>query len=199
MTSYMHEPPPPPLPYRHHPFDTAPCVCIPTPAAHAQLCVVGRLTSRMSETSLVSWSLAVITVMYLAEGAPSVFGLWGYLALIVPALAIANAALGACLQSMFTQRVPQSDLGAALGTLNVLLSASGVVGPLYGGKLMGVLGVLARPAVTAGHYAVFFVVWWVMEMRGGGAANELRSGGGGSGGGGVGDGDGSAVRRDKIE
>ena len=147
----------------------------------------------MSESSLVSWSLAVLTVMYFAEGVPTVFGLWGYLAFLVPARAIANAAVSACLQSMFTQRVPQSDLGAALGTLNVLLSASGVVGPLYGGKLMGVLGVLARPAVTSVHYAVFFVVWWAMEMRGAG----LRNGGGG-GGEGVGDGRGK-VRPDKVE
>lgn len=147
----------------------------------------------------MSWSLAVLTVMNFAEGTPTVFGLRGYLALLVPARAVANAALGACLQSMFTQRVPQSDLGAALGTLNVLLSASGVVGPVYGGKLMGVLGVLARPTVTAGHYAVFFVVWWAMEMGRGGAAKELRNGGDGSEDEGVGVGDGVAVRHDKNE
>lgn len=124
----------------------------------------------------MSCSLAVITLANLGEGAPSLFGLWGYLALLVPARSVANAALGACLQSIFTQRVPQGDLGAALGVQNVLLSASGVVGPLYGGKIMGVLGVLARPTVNAAHYAAFFVLWWVMEARRGG-----RGGGGGGG------------------
>lgn len=110
-------------------------------------------------------ALAVITLANLGEGAPSLFGLGGYLALLVPARTVANAALGACLQSIFTQRVPQGDLGAALGVQNVLLSASGVVGPLYGGKLMGHLGVLARPTVNAAHYAAFFVLWWAMEVR----------------------------------
>lgn len=109
--------------------------------------MVGRLTSWTSETSLVSLSLAVITLMNVAEGTPSLFGLRGYLAVLVPARTVANAALGACLQSIFTQRVPQGDLGAALGAQNVLLSASGVVGPLYGGRIMAVLGVTARPTV----------------------------------------------------
>lgn len=89
--------------------------------------MVGRLTSWLSETALVSCSLAVITLANLGEGTPSLVGLGGYLALVVPARAVANAALGACLQSIFTQRVPQGDLGAALGVQNVLLSASGVV------------------------------------------------------------------------
>eukprot|EP00752_Nemacystus_decipiens_P002470 g2326.t1 len=137
-----------------------------------QLYVVGRLTALISETSLVSCSLAVITLANLGEGTPSLFGLNGYLAVLVPARTVANAALGACLQSIFTQRVPQGDLGAALGVQNVLLSASGVVGPLYGGMFMGVLGVLARPTVNAAHYAAFFVLWWVMEARRGGGGTE---------------------------
>lgn len=113
--------------------------------------MVGRLISwTSSEASLVSASLAVLALMHAAEGAPSLFGLRGYLALIVPARAVGNAALGACLQSIFTQRVPPGDLGAALGAQGVLLSASGVVGPLYGGRIMAVLGVTARPMVSAG-------------------------------------------------
>lgn len=126
-------------------------------------------------------SLAVVTLANLGEGTPSLFGLVGYLAVIVPSRSVANAALGACLQSIFTQRVPQGDLGAALGVQNVLLSASGVVGPLYGGTFMGVLGVLARPTVNAAHYAAFFVLWWVMEVRRrgkGGAGAGTEAGGG---------------------
>lgn len=127
---------------------------------------MGHLTLRISEVSLVWWALAAVSLSELAEGTPSVFGLVGYLCLVVPLRVVANAALGACLQSIFTKRVPQSDLGAALGALNVLLSASGVVGPLYGGKIMGSLGVLARPSVAAAHYAAFFVFWWAIEIRG---------------------------------
>lgn len=142
---------------------------------------MGHLTSRASETALVWWSLATLTVVNFAEGTPSVFGLPGYLTLIVPTRTVANGAVSACLQSIFTQRVPQSDLGAALGTLNVLLSASGVVGPLYGGELMGALGVLARPTVTAVHYAFFFVLWWAMEVRGVGLRRPRKGVDGGCG------------------
>ncbi|CAM9471175.1 unnamed protein product [Ectocarpus fasciculatus] len=143
-----------------------------------QLYMVGRLASWASETRLVALSLAVVAVMNLAEGTPSMIGLWGYLVLLMPARTIANGTLHACLQSMFTQRVPQGDLGAALGVLNVLSSASGVVAPAYGGKLIGYLGILARPTVNAAHYAAFFVLWWVMEVARGGA--QPAEGGGGS-------------------
>ncbi|CAM9784635.1 unnamed protein product [Ectocarpus sp. 6 AP-2014] len=141
-----------------------------------QLYVVGRLASLASETHLVAMSLAVVVLMNLAEGAPSIIGFWGYLALLVPASTVAHNTLEACLQSMFTQRVPQGDLGAALGVLNVLSSASGVVAPAYGGKLIGYLGILARPTVNAAHYAAFFVLWWVMEVARGRAPAEGEGG-----------------------
>lgn len=114
---------------------------------------------------MVWCALATVTLTNLAEATPTLIGLKAYLALVVPASVVANAALGSCLQSIFTQRVPQSDLGAALGTLDVLLAASGVVGPLYGAKIMGTLGVLRRPAVTSAHYAAFCALWWYMEVR----------------------------------
>ncbi|CAB1106021.1 unnamed protein product [Ectocarpus sp. CCAP 1310/34] len=141
-----------------------------------QLYVVGRLASLGSETHLVAMSLAVVAFMNFAEGAPSIIGFWGYLALLIPARTVAHGTLQACLQSMFTQRVPQGDLGAALGVLNVLSSASGVVAPAYGGKLIGYLGILARPTVNAAHYAAFFVLWWVMEVARGGAPAEGEGG-----------------------
>ena len=174
-------PPPPPSKIKFLPF-TKPKTNPPRPRLRPrQMYVVGRLTSRTSETLLVWASLAISTVMNLAEGTPSLFGLWGYLAIVIPARGVANACLSACLQSIFTQRVPQSDLGAALGALNVLKSASGVVGPLYGARLVGAWGVLARPTLTAVHYAGFFVLWWAMEVRGA-AGGVSRGGGEGQGG-----------------
>lgn len=137
---------------------------------------VGPILSQASETTVVGYALATVTLANLAEATSSVVGLRAYLALVVPAGVVANAIIGACLASIFTQRVPQSDLGAALGTLNVLLSASGVVGPLYGGGIMGRLGLLQRPAVTAAHYAAFCVLWWVMEVRGGGRKRAVMKG-----------------------
>ncbi|CAN0508243.1 unnamed protein product, partial [Scytosiphon promiscuus] len=86
------------------------------------------------------------------------------LVLLVPLSTVANSALQACLQSILTQRIPLEDLGAALGVLNVLSSASGVLAPLYGGEIIGYLGVMARPRVNAAHYAAFFVLWYVMEV-----------------------------------
>lgn len=112
------------------------------------------------------WGIATSTLVNLAEGTAPAVGIVGYLALVVPVRSVANAALMACMQSIFTQRVPRSDLGAALSTLDVLGSASGVVGPLYGATLVGMAGVSNRANVMAAHYAVFFVFWWVTEMRG---------------------------------
>lgn len=143
----------------------------PTPPGVNQMYVVGRLTSHMSEILLVWVALATSTLMNFAEGTPSLFGLWGYLVLIIPVRALANASLMACMQSIFTQRAPQSDLGAALGALNVLQSASGVVGPLYGARLVGTWGILARPTLTAIHYAGFCLLWWAMEVRGSAGGN----------------------------
>ncbi|CAN0070555.1 unnamed protein product [Scytosiphon promiscuus] len=148
-----------------------------------QLYVVGRLVSWKSETSLVAASLGAITLTNLAEGTPAVFDFRAYLILLVPLSTVANSALQACLQSILTQRIPLEDLGAALGVLNVLSSASGVLAPLYGGEIIGYLGVMARPRVNAAHYAAFFVLWYVMEVwrRGKGRGDPKSSRAGGDG------------------
>lgn len=153
--------------------------------------MVGRLATWNSETFLVAVSLGAIILTNLAEGTPALFGFRSYLVLLVPASTVANSALQACLQSILTQRIPLEDLGAALGVLNVLSSASGVLAPLYGGELVGYLGIMARPTVNAAHYAVFFVLWWVMEVwrgdKGRRGSKLQKGGGGGSGGDGLGE------------
>ncbi|CAN0463365.1 unnamed protein product, partial [Hapterophycus canaliculatus] len=129
-----------------------------------QLYVVGRLASSNSEASLVAISLGAIALANLAEGTPGLVGFRAYLVLLVPASTVANGTLQACLQSILTQRIPLEDLGAALGVLNVVSSASGVLAPLYGGRIIGSLGIMARPTVNAAHYAVFFALWWAVEV-----------------------------------
>lgn len=132
-----------------------------------QLYAVKPLKTFFSDSFLVLLALAIFTLVNFAEATPALFGLREFVTLLVPGTVIANSFLGACLESIFTQRVPQTDLGAALGTMNVLLSASGVVGPIYGGVIVGYLGLLRRPAVYCAHFAAFFALWWVMELRGG--------------------------------
>lgn len=116
---------------------------------------------------ILSWfAIGMFTLANLAEAFPTVCGLWGFVGFVVPATVVGNSVLSACAQSIFTQRVPKSDLGAALGTMNVLISASGVVGPVYGAFLVGRVGLLRRTAVLAVHFLAFFVLWWAMEIRG---------------------------------
>lgn len=112
--------------------------------------------------------------------------------IVVPMTVVANSVLSACLESLFTQRVPKSDLGAALGTMNVLLSASGVVGPVYGAVVVGYTGILRRPAVLCAHFVVFCALWWVTEVWGvGGDGRRLGKKDDGDGDDGVGE---AAVR-----
>ena len=52
--------------------------------------------------------------------------------------------------------VPKSDVGAALSVLDVLNSAVGILSPLYGGMLLGRLGVGYQPHISCAHYLVLF-------------------------------------------
>ena len=98
-----------------------------------------------------------------------------YTWLVLPAKTLVAAVARPCLSSMFVGAVPASDRGAALGGLDVLLSAVGVVAPLAGGWALARLGARGQFVAAAAGYLVAALVMVVGGGAGGiGVADEER-------------------------
>ncbi|CAM9604999.1 unnamed protein product, partial [Heterosigma akashiwo] len=120
-----------------------------------QLFLVAPIARRADEAELTTLALGGLVAAHLFEASPSV-GKWEYLTLCVPLKGLGTALLRVCLESLFTEAVPPGNLGAALGLLNVLQAAVGVVAPVYGGWVFAQadrMAVHRRPAVVGLHYA----------------------------------------------
>lgn len=61
-------------------------------------------------------------------------------------------------------------MGAALSVLDVCMSAVGILSPLYGGVLLGRLGVDYQPLLSAAHYLLLLVFATLLVGSGGGTA-----------------------------
>ena len=61
---------------------------------------------------------------------------------------------------------PMSDMGSALSILDVLNSAIGIAAPIYGGLLLGQLGVGMQPIVSLAHYALLLILVHVLVSAG---------------------------------
>eukprot|EP00953_Heterococcus_sp_UTEX-ZZ885_P007690 4635-Heterococcus_DN1.PRE.5 len=119
----------------------------------AQVYLVGRLAKRTSESTLVTLAMSGIAVALALEASGISFN--SYLAVALPLRLLAQGLVQTCLQSLFTRRVPQHELGAALGSIGILQSALGVMAPLYGGALFQRLGTRNRAVIAACHCAVY--------------------------------------------
>lgn len=127
--------------------------------------LVGPIVQRFSERGLITASIAGIVVANAYEGSPTL-GLWQYLTLASPLKGVCFGLLRICLESLFTQALPASSVGAALSTLNVLQSAVGVLSPIYSGWLFGMVEAGRRPLCSGAHYAVFLALWrWAVLPR----------------------------------
>mmetsp|Transcript_75128 Transcript_75128/g.149191 ORF Transcript_75128/g.149191 Transcript_75128/m.149191 type:complete len:101 (-) Transcript_75128:93-395(-) len=76
----------------------------------------------------------------------------------LPISTVAGTLTSTTLSITFSKAVPAADMGAALSVLDVLNAAVGVVAPLYGGALLGQLGVGSQPALSAVHYIICLAV-----------------------------------------
>lgn len=112
--------------------------------------LVGALARRMREASLLRCALALSAANAAFERAHSRVEL--YTAINLPLAAFAGAVTRTTAGSLFSKAVPTRDAGSALSALDVLLAASNVLAPLYGGQLLGKLGVEAQPAIATAHY-----------------------------------------------
>jgi uncharacterized protein with PQ loop repeat len=84
----------------------------------AQVYLVGRLAKRTSESTLVTLAMSGIAMALALEASGISFN--SYLAVALPLRLLAQGLVQTCLQSLFTRRVPQHELGAALGSIGIL-------------------------------------------------------------------------------
>lgn len=120
--------------------------------------LVGILAKRFSDTSLILLSLVVSGANAAFEASHNSFTLYVGVNLIVSA--ITATVTRTTLSTIFSKAVPKRDAGSALSLLDVLNSAVGVCAPLYGGALLGKLGVSMQPLVSCAHYALLFAATW---------------------------------------
>jgi hypothetical protein len=127
----------------------------------AQIYLVGRLARVTTESTLAAASLAAIAAACFIEALP--INLLVYLGVALPLRLIAHGLLSTALQTLFTRRVPAHEIGAALGSMGVLQSASGVLAPLYGAALFRGVGMQHRATAAGVHYLAFAVAWVLGE------------------------------------
>ena len=116
--------------------------------------LLGLLSNRFSEGGLVSAILLASAANAAIEASHATFGL--YAALNLPVSAVAGALMRTTLQSLFSKAVPVDDVASALSVLDVLNSAVGITAPIYGGTVLGRIGVEMQPAVSVTHYLLLF-------------------------------------------
>jgi DHA1 family tetracycline resistance protein-like MFS transporter len=108
--------------------------------------VVGRLAKRFSEARLLSWSLVLISLSFLA---------WAFtpnliiLLLVLAPLALAGGILNTVFNSVLTKAVHPEEVGGTLGLSTSLDSLSRVVSPATGGFLLDALGPWAPGLLSA--------------------------------------------------
>jgi predicted MFS family arabinose efflux permease len=119
--------------------------------------LLGALTRRLTEPTLVAVVLAVSAANAALESSHASFGL--YVALNLPLSSVSGALMRTTLSSLFSKAVPVRDAASALSVLDVFNSAIGILAPLYGGVVLGRLGIESQPAVSVAHYlALLFLV-----------------------------------------
>ena len=117
--------------------------------------LVGLLSRRMGEVAVISLALVASAGNAAFESAHTRFFL--YAGLNLPLSAIAGNLNRTALSALFSKVVPKEDVGAALSVLDVLNSAVGIISPLYGGLLLGRLGVEYQPLISCIHYLLLLV------------------------------------------
>jgi DHA1 family tetracycline resistance protein-like MFS transporter len=119
--------------------------------------LIGQLTKRFSESTLIAWGVVIQGLALLAWAfTPSVPVL---LVVLVP-LAFSTGVLNTVINSAITRSVPPQEVGGALGTAGALESLSRVVSPSLGGWLLGAIGAWAPGVLGAAIMAGVTVLAW---------------------------------------
>ena len=118
--------------------------------------VVGLLARRFSEGTLLQLALVASAMNAGLEASHATFAI--YAAVNLPVSSVAGVLSRVTLSTLFSKAVPASDAGSALSVLDVLNSLVGIAAPIYGGVLLGRVGVTMQPAVSLAHYGVLLVL-----------------------------------------
>ena len=95
----------------------------------------------------------------------------------LPISAVLGRITKTCLASLFSKSVPAADQALVLSVLDIGNSAINVVAPLYGGSVVGRLGVASQPLLAAAHYALLLAPTALVVRR---AESEAARRGGGA-------------------
>jgi len=137
--------------------------------------LVGRLAASRGEGRLLCLCLCLATLNSLLESRHRAFLL--YAGLHLPVSAVLGRITKTCLASLFSKSVPAADQALVLSVLDVGNSAINVVAPLYGGSVVGRLGVASQPLLAAAHYALLLAPTALVVRR---AESEAARRGGGA-------------------
>lgn len=99
--------------------------------------IVGYLTKRFQDITLIKYSIAIISVSYFFM--LFVNGIYSFVVVLAPLIG-AGAILSVLLTSVVTKIVPTEDTGAALGLLFATHSLIRTISPTIGGFMYGYLG-----------------------------------------------------------
>lgn len=121
--------------------------------------VVGKLVSRVPESQLLCICLLLSSLNSGLEHQHRQF--YVYAGVHLPVSAVLGRIIRTCIASVFSKAVPAEDIGVVLSVLDVCSSAINVVAPLYGGLIIGRLGVAAQPLVASAHYLLLLPPTWV--------------------------------------
>jgi MFS transporter, DHA1 family, tetracycline resistance protein len=125
--------------------------------AFIQGVLIGRLTARFDEKSLILASVVLMTASLLAWAfTPSV----PILLLVLAPLALAGGVFNTVINSQLTKVVAAQEIGGTLGLSASLESGTRVIAPTMGGVLLDLLGAWAPGAVGAMLTAVLIPYVW---------------------------------------
>ncbi len=133
--------------------------------------LIGRLTKRFSENTLILVSTAVMALSLLGWAfSPSVLTL---LIILLPT-AVSGGVLNTVINSAATKAVPASEIGGILGISSSLESITRVIAPSLGGLMLGRLGTSA-PGIFGFAILALLVsyIWRTIYSNGTDAAKRL--------------------------
>jgi hypothetical protein len=113
---------------------------------------IGRVVRAMSEERLLCLTLLVSALNAAAESQHRHFAI--YAGIHLPVSQVAGRVGRTCLSSLFSKSVDLADQGLALSVLDVCNAAIGIVAPLYGGAVLGRVGVTQQPLFATAHYLI---------------------------------------------
>lgn len=118
--------------------------------------LVGRLVRHVPERLLLFFSLAAAAINSWIEWHHRSFPV--YFLVHLPVGAMSKSIARACLSSLFSMALPPSEVGLAFSVLNVCQSAVSIIAPLWGGLLLGHVGIASQPAIAAVNYAILLLL-----------------------------------------